>query len=367
MSTQASSASSPRAATSSSAPCRRPSSRRGTAGSRPGIAGAQETLGDDWLEIYLTSPVWRFALSAHLAGELAAAGVLHSERRCGRPLFSVHDRQPAADWRRADRDPRRRPPGSMTPKSLAVAVLAEDAVARRSRLGRQGARQPPAGAAGSRRMPKAFACPMPTRACPDARSRRTAARAVLDPWLEAGAAEPAAGLAAAVATALRSTAGWRLGGAMAGAPRHDPHARPICNRLFRSHVGHVRGLNEDSCLARPDLGIWAVADGMGGHDSGDYASALIVRELGRVRRPSSARELLARRRSDACALQPSAAGPRAGWRAERQHDRRSAGVRREFRRDLGGRQPALPAAGWSSGAADPRSLLCARAGRSAAS
>jgi serine/threonine protein phosphatase PrpC len=60
----------------------------------------------------------------------------------------------------------------------------------------------------------------------------------------------------------------------------------------RSHVGHVRELNEDACLARPDLGIWAVADGMGGHDSGDYASALIVRELGRVRRPTSARELL---------------------------------------------------------------------------
>ena len=60
----------------------------------------------------------------------------------------------------------------------------------------------------------------------------------------------------------------------------------------RSHVGHVRSLNEDACLARPDLGIWAVADGMGGHDGGDYASSLIVRELGRVRRPASARELL---------------------------------------------------------------------------
>ena len=60
----------------------------------------------------------------------------------------------------------------------------------------------------------------------------------------------------------------------------------------RSHVGHVRELNEDACLARPDLGIWAVADGMGGHDCGDYASALIVGALGRVRRPGSARELL---------------------------------------------------------------------------
>lgn len=60
----------------------------------------------------------------------------------------------------------------------------------------------------------------------------------------------------------------------------------------RSHVGHVRTLNEDACLARPDLGIWAVADGMGGHDCGDYASNLIIGELGRVRRPGSARELL---------------------------------------------------------------------------
>jgi serine/threonine protein phosphatase PrpC len=60
----------------------------------------------------------------------------------------------------------------------------------------------------------------------------------------------------------------------------------------RSHIGHVRALNEDACLARPDLGIWAVADGMGGHERGDYASSLIIGELGRVRRPTSARELL---------------------------------------------------------------------------
>ena len=60
----------------------------------------------------------------------------------------------------------------------------------------------------------------------------------------------------------------------------------------RTHVGHVREQNEDSCLARPDLGIWVVADGMGGHDGGERASGLIVGELGRVRRPNDARELL---------------------------------------------------------------------------
>lgn len=46
-----------------------------------------------------------------------------------------------------------------------------------------------------------------------------------------------------------------------------------------SNVGLVRELNEDSILALPEFGLWAVADGMGGYEAGDVASNLIVKAL----------------------------------------------------------------------------------------
>lgn len=46
-----------------------------------------------------------------------------------------------------------------------------------------------------------------------------------------------------------------------------------------SHQGTVRPSNQDAFLCRPEIGLFAVADGVGGHAGGAFASAEVVRML----------------------------------------------------------------------------------------
>jgi protein phosphatase len=61
-----------------------------------------------------------------------------------------------------------------------------------------------------------------------------------------------------------------------------------------SHVGRVRTENEDSFIVHADVGLWCVADGMGGYEAGKLASSTVVDTLRTVGQPASPADLLAR-------------------------------------------------------------------------
>lgn len=63
-----------------------------------------------------------------------------------------------------------------------------------------------------------------------------------------------------------------------------------------THPGAVRKRNEDSLVHRPDLGLWAVADGAGGHGAGDVASQAVAAALEAIPPGLSAAEILAQAR-----------------------------------------------------------------------
>ena len=59
-----------------------------------------------------------------------------------------------------------------------------------------------------------------------------------------------------------------------------------------THPGKVRKINEDACISCDNIGLWAVADGMGGHSAGDLASHNIVTALDKVKQPASLRDFV---------------------------------------------------------------------------
>ena len=85
-----------------------------------------------------------------------------------------------------------------------------------------------------------------------------------------------------------------------GAPAHVAQAGMLAVETLRiesgvvTHAGIVRTANEDRYLVAPEIGIFAVADGMGGHEDGSLASAAVVEALASIGAAVSAADLLAR-------------------------------------------------------------------------
>ena len=79
-----------------------------------------------------------------------------------------------------------------------------------------------------------------------------------------------------------------------------------------TQVGRVRDHNEDSWLAAPDLGLWLVADGIGGQVAGEVASALAVEQIKVCVRTGMSLEAAIASANDAVLAAPQAGRGRAG-------------------------------------------------------
>ncbi len=59
----------------------------------------------------------------------------------------------------------------------------------------------------------------------------------------------------------------------------DDPTPPRFRSAAATDVGRMRSINQDSFLERPEVGLWAVADGLGGHVNGEVASRMVCDAL----------------------------------------------------------------------------------------
>lgn len=289
------------------------------------MATSREELGEDWLNSYLTSPIWRFILSPGLCGNKSVAGIIMpSVDKVGRyyPLTVAVLFEPTPYL-----------PFLFTTGNSWFEQLEDAALSGlEGNLDLQGFDQ----LIGSIPL-----FPLPDGLCNDqlqTSSGKKVFQVVMDDINEMS--DAFVGLNAGLLTSfmpgyslwttegsdcvqpsllsceglppVRSFSGFLTGNAVniSWCIQRDKASKPIQNRFeqtsvlmpiepepvsltsilssntkpqwqswFASDTGKRRKHNEDSLLNKPELGLWVVADGMGGHKAGDVASQLIVNSL----------------------------------------------------------------------------------------
>ena len=275
------------------------------------MTASRSSMGDRWLEVYLTSPVWRFSAAAGACGTVPVLGLMApSVDRVGRyfPLTIVAELPSCADpidavasagpfFERAERlvvDTLEAEYIDFEEFDERVAQLADtlagvgaeprvvlDPSAAAVLDGDGHAWQLPIGSAGE--LPRAFEQLLSTRL-------RTAYHPLMLWWTDGSSmVEPSClivrGLPDPEAFAALLDGLWQ-----------QNRWRPVPARVDRdsaadalsfadvplnyrsagaSDVGRVREINEDSFLERPEFGVWVVADGLGGHSDGEHASRMV--------------------------------------------------------------------------------------------
>lgn len=246
-----------------------------------GIATSRRQMGDDWLDAYLNAPVWRFVLGADVCGSAPLAGVLMpSVDRVGRyfPLVLAAQlpgrKRPqdlyrtAADWYAALEDlvlTALQDGTDLAAFDEAVGVLglpaADGTDASPAAVGTD------AGTAMFWFQPRAEECAvlLYSHGLP----RPQGFTSLLSPHWPSSSWRPAKSQSLPGVTVL------------------VPREEVAMASAGRTHAGTRRPMNQDALLIRPERGLWAVADGVGGHDSGEVASRIVVEHLQQVLPPLS--------------------------------------------------------------------------------
>jgi type VI secretion system protein ImpM len=285
------------------------------------IAGSRAVLGEPWLETYLTSPVWRFALAPHVCGAAPVAGLLvPSVDRVGRyfPLTLVWPTpielstfEVALRFQRGFERAERLLLDTLALEQfefadfdrrvMELAVYFDDSNPEGElRLTKESAASLSLPAGRPRCIPLRNAAALEAPALQIFGAHLDAHHGALGIWWTDGSAavEPSwlltQGLPdpanyCAMLDGAWAAAGWELAAtepdptstivraAMMDAPSAD--AALLIDSAALTDRGPVRSTNQDAFLERADMGLWAVADGMGGLSDGEVASRMVCDSL----------------------------------------------------------------------------------------
>ncbi len=268
------------------------------------VGASRAALGDAWLDVYLTSPIWRFALAPGVCGEQAQLGVLMpSVDKVGRyfPLAAVVACDGAGGPLAVAAELE---PWYAQVETLMLATLAETPLELEDFDRRLAALVPSApaaaeceaaeqGAVNERGEPRHLRVaagrtlreallPLGIAALETAGSARsfwwTQGSERVEPCMLLAHELPSPDAFVALLDGEWRRHGWRsevIGGA-AAPPARLVFGSVAVRSAAVSNTGKVRERNEDACASRDDLGVWAVADGLGGHEAGAIASGMVA-------------------------------------------------------------------------------------------